>query len=106
MREVQQVRSLNFFRTKKLQAITKNALQNDNQIALSEETAKLLLAKIIKIALQTLVQDNNNKSYIITAVYKLPNANTVFKPVILRFLKQLRKIEVNGRILVTSDFLN
>jgi putative ABC transport system permease protein len=26
------------------------------------------------------VQDNNNKSYIITAVYKLPNANTVFKP--------------------------
>jgi putative ABC transport system permease protein len=42
---------LEFFPYEKIAGNYKNALQNDNQIALSEETAKLLLAKIIKIAL-------------------------------------------------------
>ena len=70
-----------FFPYEKIAGNYKDALQNDNQIALSEETAKLLFGKNYKNCIgKTVVQDNNGKSYLISAVYKLPTSNTVFKP--------------------------
>ena len=70
-----------FFPFEKVAGSYKNALKNDSQIALSEEAAKALFGKDYKNCIgKTVVMDNNDKIYIVTAVYRLPKDNTVFKP--------------------------
>ncbi|WP_434981391.1 FtsX-like permease family protein [Daejeonia sp. YH14] len=60
----------------------KNALSDESKMAISEETAKTLfgtdyqncLGKTVKI------DDGKDKLYVISAVYQLPEGNSVFKP--------------------------
>lgn len=58
-----------------------NALSDNGKIALSLETARLLFGDDYLNAIgKTLKNDSNEKNYIVTAIYKLPESNTVFKP--------------------------
>lgn len=71
----------NFFPFEKVAGNFKDALSDVSKVALSEETAKLLfeddylnsIGKAVKIEV-------DDKNYIVTAIYKIPVANTVFKP--------------------------
>lgn len=58
-----------------------NAISDNGKIALSLETARLLFGDDYLNAIgKTLKNDSNEKNYVVTAIYKLPEGNTVFKP--------------------------
>lgn len=71
-----------FFPMEKLAGSFKNAISDNGKIAISEETAKSLFGNEYKNCIGKTVKldDNENKSLIITVVYKIPEKNTVFKP--------------------------
>lgn len=71
-----------FFPMKKLAGSFKNSISDKGKIAISEETAKSLFGNEYKSCVGKTVKldDNENKSLIITVVYKIPENNTVFKP--------------------------
>jgi len=71
-----------FFPMEKIAGSFKNAISDDSKIAISEETAKVLFGDEYKNCIgKTLkLDDSENKSYVVTAVYKIPTGNTVFRP--------------------------
>ncbi len=71
-----------FFPLEKIAGNLKNAISDENKMAISEETAKALFGDDYKNCIgRTLkLDDSEEKSYIVTAVYKIPNENTVFRP--------------------------
>ena len=71
-----------FFPFEKIAGDFKNAVNGDGKIAISEETAKTLFGDDYKncIGKELKLDDSQNKSYFVTAVYKLPVTNTAFRP--------------------------
>ncbi|AYN02534.1 ABC transporter permease [Chryseobacterium sp. 3008163] len=71
-----------FFPMERVAGSFKNAISDDSKIAISEETAKVLFGDEYKDCIgKTLkLDDSENKSYVVTAVYKIPTGNTVFRP--------------------------
>lgn len=70
-----------FFAFEKVAGNFQNALSDDGKIALSLETARQLFGDDYPNAIgKTLTTDSNEKNYVITAIYKIPEGNTVFKP--------------------------
>ncbi|OPC20440.1 antibiotic ABC transporter permease [Elizabethkingia meningoseptica] len=70
-----------FFPYKEVAGSFKNAISDEDKIALSEETAKALFGKAYKECIGKIInEDSKNKSYVITVVYQLPSSNSVFKP--------------------------
>ncbi|KQT22562.1 antibiotic ABC transporter permease [Chryseobacterium sp. Leaf405] len=71
-----------FFPFKKVAGSYKNAISENNKIALSEETAKGLFGDEYKDCIGKLIKmdDSDDKSYVITAVYQIPEVNSVYKP--------------------------
>ncbi len=71
-----------FFPFERIAGSFKNAISDDNKMALSEETAKSLFGDEYKncIGKTVKIDDSQNKEYVITAVYKNPTENTVFRP--------------------------
>ncbi len=71
-----------FFPYEKVAGSFKNALNDGTKIALSEETAKTLFGDEYKkcIGKTVKIDGKNNEMFVITAVYKLPESNSVFKP--------------------------
>ncbi len=70
-----------FFPFQKLAGNFQNALSDDGKIALSDKTAKLLFGDDYVGAIgKSIKNDSNEKSYVVTAIYKLQESNTVFKP--------------------------
>ena len=71
-----------FFPMEKVAGSFKNAVNSDGKMAISEETAKALFGEDYKncIGKTIKIDDTEKKSYIVTAVYKLPKENTVFRP--------------------------
>jgi len=71
----------NFFPFEKVAGDYKNALTDINKVALSEETARLLFGDdYIESIGKTVRVEVDDKNYIVTAIYKKPTENTVFKP--------------------------
>ncbi len=70
-----------FFPYEKVAGSFKNAISDEGKIALSEETAKTLFGSAYKDCIGKIIKtDNDDKSYVITVVYRLPSSNSVFKP--------------------------
>ncbi|MPT30669.1 MAG: ABC transporter permease [Chryseobacterium sp.] len=71
-----------FFPFERIAGSFKNAISDDNKMALSEETAKSLFGDEYQncIGKTVKIDDSQNKEYVITAVYKNPTENSVFKP--------------------------
>lgn len=70
-----------FFPFEKVAGNFKNALSDDSKVALSDETAKLLFGDEYLNAIGKSVKNEiDNKNYVVTAIYKNPKENTVFKP--------------------------
>lgn len=71
-----------FFPFEKIAGDFKNAVNGDGKMAISEETAKALFGDEYKncIGKELKLDDSENKSYFVTAVYRLPKDNTVFRP--------------------------
>lgn len=71
-----------FFPFEKVAGDYRNAVNGDGKMAISEETAKALFGDEYKncIGKELKLDDSENKSYFVTAVYKLPKTNTVFRP--------------------------
>ncbi|WP_294304429.1 ABC transporter permease [uncultured Chryseobacterium sp.] len=67
----------NFFPFRLVSGSFKEALKNENSIALSTKAAKNLFGKT-NVAGENVKFDNKN--YIVTAVYELPEANSLLKP--------------------------
>jgi len=70
-----------FFTFEKVAGNFQNALSDDGKIALSLETSRLLFGDdYINAIGKTLKNNSNEKNYTITAIYKIPEGNTIFKP--------------------------
>lgn len=71
-----------FFPMEKVAGSFKNAISDYQKMAISEETAKILFGDEYKDCIgKTLkLDDSEDKSYVITAVYRIPSENTVFRP--------------------------
>ena len=72
-----------FFPFERIAGSFKNAISDDdNKMALSVETAKSLFGDEYQncIGKTVKIDDSQNKEYVITAVYKNPAENSVFKP--------------------------
>ena len=71
-----------FFPMEKLAGSYKDGLNDATKMAISEETAKALFGKdyLNCIGKTVKLDSNDNASFVITSVYKLPETNTVFKP--------------------------
>ncbi|WP_449386795.1 FtsX-like permease family protein [Chryseobacterium lineare] len=70
-----------FFAFEKVAGNFQNALSDDGKIALSLETARLLFGDDYPNAIgKTVKTDSDEKNYVVTAIYKIPAGNTVFKP--------------------------
>ncbi|SDE93482.1 ABC transporter permease [Epilithonimonas hungarica] len=71
-----------FFPFERIAGSFNNAISDDNKMALSEETAKSLFGDEYQncIGKTVKIDDSQNKEYVITAVYKNPTENSVFKP--------------------------
>lgn len=58
-----------------------NALSDNGKIAISDKTARLLFGDDYLDAVgKSVKSDSKDKEYVVTAIYKLPETNTVFKP--------------------------
>ncbi|AZI56358.1 ABC transporter permease [Epilithonimonas vandammei] len=84
-----------FFPFEKMAGSFKNAISDKSKIALSEETAKSLFGdEYINCVGKTVMLDEPNaKPLVVTAVYKNPEANSVFKP---GFIMRNQGLEGNG----------
>ncbi|WP_346986074.1 FtsX-like permease family protein [Chryseobacterium sp. POE27] len=70
-----------FFAFEKVAGNFQNALSDDGKIALSLETAHQLFGDDYPNAIgKTVKTDSDEKNYVVTAIYKIPAGNTVFKP--------------------------
>ena len=70
-----------FFPFEKVAGNFQNALSDNGKIALSDKTAKLLFGDDYLNAVgKSVKSDSNGKDYVVTAIYKLEESNTVFKP--------------------------
>ena len=70
-----------FFPFEKVAGNFQNALSDNGKIALSDKTAKLLFGDDYLNAVgKSVKSDSNDKDYVVTAIYKLEESNTVFKP--------------------------
>lgn len=70
-----------FFQFEKVAGNFQNALSDDGKIALSLETARILFGDDYLNAIgKSVKNDSNDKNYVVTAIYKLPQGNTVFRP--------------------------
>ncbi|WP_379965540.1 ABC transporter permease [Epilithonimonas sp. UC225_85] len=70
-----------FFPFEKIAGDFQRALSDDGKIAISDKTARLLFGDDYLNAIgKSIKSDSNDKEYVVTAVYKLPEGNTVFKP--------------------------
>ncbi|MFC4165489.1 FtsX-like permease family protein [Epilithonimonas zeae] len=70
-----------FFPFEKVAGNYQNALSDNGKIALSEKTAKTLFGDDYQDAIGKSVKtDSDDKIYVVSAIYKLPENNTVFKP--------------------------
>ncbi|CAM3640201.1 ABC transporter permease [Elizabethkingia occulta] len=69
-----------FFPHEAIAGSFKNAISDENKIALSEKTAKMLFGTEYKNCIGKVIKkDSDNKSYVVTAVYKYTDNNSVFK---------------------------
>lgn len=71
-----------FFPFKKIAGSFKNAINENNKIAISEETAKGLFGDEYKNCIGKIIKMDgaDDQSYIVTAVYQNPQGNSVYKP--------------------------
>lgn len=71
-----------FFPLEKIAGTFKNAISDDRKMAISEQTAKALFGDEYKecIGKTVKIDDSEGESYVITAVYRVPSENSVFKP--------------------------
>ncbi|QIG88896.1 FtsX-like permease family protein [Chryseobacterium sp. POL2] len=70
-----------FFPFEKVAGHYDNSLNDESQIALSEDTARQLFGKDYHKSIGKVVKnDNNNKSYTVSSIYKLPKEKSVFAP--------------------------
>ncbi|WP_294230587.1 ABC transporter permease [uncultured Chryseobacterium sp.] len=70
-----------FFRFEEIAGNFRNALSDKGKIALSMETARLLFGDDYLNAIgKSITNDSNDNKYVVTAIYRLPEGNTVFKP--------------------------
>ena len=70
-----------FFPFEKLAGNFQNALSDNGKIALSDKTARLLFGDDYLSAVgKSVKSDANDNEYVVTAIYRLPEANTVFRP--------------------------
>lgn len=71
-----------FFPFKPIAGSLKNAVNDNNKIAISEQTAKGLFGEEYKDCIGKFLKmdDSDDKSYVITAVYQFPEGNSVYKP--------------------------
>lgn len=70
-----------FFPFEKVAGDFKNALSDVSKVVLSEETAKLLFGDEYLTSIgKSIKNEVDNKNYVVTAIYKKPKDNTVFKP--------------------------
>ena len=71
---------MNFFPHEAIAGSFKNAVSDESKIALSEKTAKMLfLVRDIKLYRKNSKKDSDDKSYVVTAVYRYTDKNSVFK---------------------------
>lgn len=84
-----------FFPFERVAGSFKNAISDKSKIALSEETAKSLFGDEYKSCVGKTVSldESNSKPFVITAVYKNPEANSVFKA---GFIMRNQGLEGNG----------
>lgn len=70
-----------FFPYQKMAGNYENALSDEGKITLSEETAKSLFGKNYLNSIgKSVKRDDNGKDYLVTAIYRLPIENSVFRP--------------------------
>ena len=70
-----------FLAIEKIAGDLSHALDNETQIALSEQTAKQLFGDEYLNSLgKTILKDNDGKMFTVSAIYKMPNEKTVFHP--------------------------
>ena len=84
-----------FFPFEKVAGSFKNAISDKSKVALSEETAKALFGDEYKncVGKTVILDEPNAKPIVVTAVYKNPEANSVFKP---GFIMRNQGLEGNG----------
>lgn len=84
-----------FFPFENVAGSFKNAISDKSKIALSEETAKLLFGDEYKncVGKTVSLDEPNAKPFVITAVYKNPEVNSVFKA---GFIMRNQGLEGNG----------
>ncbi len=69
------------FQWEKVAGNFENALSDNVKIALSLETARLIFGDDYLDAIgKSIKNDSNDRDYVVTAIYKLPQGNTVFRP--------------------------
>nr|WP_199161825.1 FtsX-like permease family protein [Elizabethkingia sp. ASV34] len=69
-----------FFPHEAIAGSFKNAVSDESKIALSEKTAKMLFGAGYKNCIGKIVKkDSDDKSYVVTAVYRYTDKNSVFK---------------------------
>ncbi len=70
-----------FFPFEKVAGNFQNAISDNGKIALSLETARLLFGDDYLNAIgKSVKNDSNEKNYVVTAIYKFPQGNTIFRP--------------------------
>ncbi|MGE4513804.1 MAG: ABC transporter permease, partial [Chryseobacterium sp.] len=70
-----------FFPFEKVAGSFRNALSDNGKIALSDKTARLLFGDNYLDAIgKSVKSDSNDKEYVVTVIYRIPEGNTVFKP--------------------------
>lgn len=70
-----------FFPYEKVAGNFVDALSDTGKIALSDKTARLLFGDDYPLAVgKSVKMDSSGKDYVVTAIYKLPESNTVFQP--------------------------
>ncbi len=70
-----------FFPFEKVAGNLQNALSDNGKIVISDKTARLLFGDDYLNAVgKSVKSDSKVKEYVVTAIYKLPETNTVFKP--------------------------
>ncbi|KAA0128602.1 FtsX-like permease family protein [Chryseobacterium sp. SN22] len=71
-----------FFPLEKIAGTFRNAISDSQKMAISEQTAKTLFGDEYKecIGRTVKIDDSEGKNYIITAVYRVPSENSIFKP--------------------------
>ncbi|WP_326983305.1 FtsX-like permease family protein [Chryseobacterium sp. MYb264] len=71
-----------FFQMERMAGNLKNAISDQSKIAISEETAKALFGDEYKDCVGKVIKTDgqNDKQYVVSAVYRFPSSHTVFTP--------------------------